>query len=298
MGKRKKSKLKRWIVICIILIAVVGLGARYVVKNRVKPYDNITAATGDITTYYSFSGNIDTKNRQTVISEKPMQISEIDVKEGDTVKEGDVLLKTTTGDEIKAEIDGEVTNLNVEENAQIMAGIKLMDIVDYNNLEVQVKVDEYDISAVEVGKETTVNIGALNKKIKGTVSSMSKEGQVLNGVTYFIATIDLEPDASLRIGMSAEVKMANDTASGVVTLPMTAIQFDANNNPYVFKKGAKKNNYIKTEITTGINDGTAVEIKSGVSSGEVIYYPDNSTANGNFSFRGGRNSNNNGGDNN
>jgi Na+-transporting NADH:ubiquinone oxidoreductase subunit NqrF len=35
---------------------------------------------------YSFSGNVETKNRQTVVSEKMMQISDIKVKEGDKVK--------------------------------------------------------------------------------------------------------------------------------------------------------------------------------------------------------------------
>ena len=52
---------------------------------------------------------------------------------------------------------------------------------------------------------------------------------------------------------------------------MKAIQFDDNNNPYVLKKG-EKNAAVKTEITTGINDGTTVEVKSGVSSEETILY--------------------------
>jgi HlyD family secretion protein len=88
-----------------------------------------------------------------------MQVSEIKVKEGDMVKEDAVLIKTTAGDEIKSKISGEVVNINVEENAQVMAGINLLEIVDYNNLEIKVKVDEYDIASLEKGKESTVKIG-------------------------------------------------------------------------------------------------------------------------------------------
>jgi len=59
----------------------------------------------------------------------------------------------------------------------------------------------------------------------------------------------------------------------VVTLPMKAIQFGSDNKPYVLKKGTnEKDAAIKTEITTGINDGATVEVKSGVLSGETILY--------------------------
>jgi multidrug efflux pump subunit AcrA (membrane-fusion protein) len=288
MRNKKRSKIKKWITISIVIIVVIGLGATFLMRPKATLYESVVAETGDITTYYSFSGNIATKNRQTVISEKVMQISEIEVAEGDKVEEGDVLMKSTTGDEIIAKISGEIVNLNVEVNAQVMTGIKLLEIVDYSDLEIGVKVDEYDISAIEVGKETSVTIGAIDKELTGTISSMSKEGQVLNGITIFVATIDLEPDDSLRVGMSAEVKLTSNQAIGVVTLPMTAIQFDENNNPYVLKKD-ENGVIVNTEITTGINDSSTVEVTSGVTKGEDIYFPSTTAAAGGFGFGGGRN---------
>ena len=271
MSAKRRPKAKKWIPLGIIAIIVVGVAASFLTRPASTSYESVVAKIVDITTYNSFSGNVETKNRQTVTSEKVMQVSEIKVKEGDLVNEGAVLIKTTSGDEIKSKISGEIVNIMVEENAQVMAGIKLLEVVDYNNLEIKVKVDEYDIAAVEKGKETTVKIGAINKEIKGTISSMSKEGQIMNGVTFFTATIDLGKDESLKIGMSAEVKLISNKVTGVVTLPMTVIQFDASNKPYVLKKD-EKGAGVKTEITTGINDGTTVEVKSGVLSGETILY--------------------------
>jgi HlyD family secretion protein len=226
---------------------------------------------GDISTSYKFSGNVETKNRQTVMSEKIMQVSKIYFKEGDTVKAGDILIKTSVGEQIKAKINGEIVNLDIEEGAQVMAGKKLMSIVDYDHLQVSVKVDEYDLTAVAKDKETTVSIGGIKKELTGTISSISKEGTSGNGITFFTAIIDLAKDADLRIGMSAEVTMENESVTGVVRLPMTAIQFDEENKAYVLKKG-ENNTYIKTGITTGINDGTTVEIKNGVVAGETIFY--------------------------
>ena len=271
MNTKRKSKKKKIIVTSIVIIAIVGFAASIFMRPARTSYESVDAKIGDITNYYSFTGNVETKNRQTVTSEKVTQISTINVKEGDVIEADTVLYTTSTGEEVKSKIAGEVVNINIEENSQVMGGVKLLEIVDYNNLEIKVKVDEYDIASLEQGKETTVKIGAINKDIKGTVSSMSKEGQIVNGVTFFTATIDLEKDESVKIGMSAEAKVINGNVQGIVTLPMKSIQFDDNNNPYVLMKG-EKNAAIKTEITTGINDGTTVEVKSGVTSGETILY--------------------------
>lgn len=271
MNTKKRSKKKNWIVIVIIMIGIICVVVALLNRPKAASYESTVAKTGDITTYYSFSGNVETKNRQTVMSEKVMQISKINFKEGDTVKVDDVLIETSTGDEIKSKIDGVITNVNTEENEQVMAGIKLMEIVDNNNLEINVKVDEYDISALTVGKKTAIKIGALDKEITGKVKSMSLEGQTVNGVTYFTATIDLAKDSDVKIGMSAEVKLISEQVTGVVTLPMTAIQFDDNNSPYVLKED-EQGAAVKTQITTGINDGTTAQIKSGVSNNETVLY--------------------------
>lgn len=271
MSAKKKSKVKKWIVFGIVILAAAALVIGAILRPRPSVYESVTAETGDITTYYSFSGNVETKNRQTVLAEKVMQLDELKVKEGDTVKEGAVLFTTTTGDEVTAKIDGEITNLKAEESGSYMAGVTLMEIVDYNHLEISVKADEYDVSALEAGKQATAYIGALDKELTGTISSISKEGQVVNGVTYFTAALDLPQDDRLRVGMSAEVKLVSGSVTGAVTLPMAAIQFDDSNRPYVFKAD-EKGNPVKSDITVGINDGTTAEIQSGVADGDTILY--------------------------
>ncbi|MEL1135928.1 HlyD family efflux transporter periplasmic adaptor subunit [Desulfitobacterium sp. THU1] len=271
MGAKKRSQKLKWVTAGIIVIAIAVISV-YFMRPTQLPYESTLAKTGDITTYYSFTGNVDTKNRQTVTADKMMQLSQINVSEGDGVKVGDILIKTTTGETLKAKIAGEVINLAAEEDAQIMPATKLLDIVDFNNLETKVKVDEYDLASVTVNKDATVRIDAINKEIKGKISSLSKEGQIANGVTFFTATVDLAKDANLKIGMTAEVKLLNNQATGVVTLPMAAIQFDDQNKPFILKKDAT-GAAVKTEIATGINDGTIVEIKDGVASEETILYP-------------------------
>ncbi|HHY25501.1 MAG TPA: HlyD family efflux transporter periplasmic adaptor subunit [Desulfitobacterium dehalogenans] len=287
MSKKRNTKFK-WIVTGMIAVVVVAVAMTALMKPAPLAYESVVAKTGDITTYYSFSGNVETKDRQTVTADKMMQISEIKVKEGDLVEEGTVLIKTTSGEEIKAKVRGEVVHLNVDEKAQVMAGTQLLEVVDYDNLEIQVKVDEYDIASLDQGKEASIKIGAINKEIKGKIRSISKEGQIINGVTFFTATIDLEKAENIRVGMSAEVKVVSNEVKGVITLPMTAIQFDENNKPYVFKNG-EKDTVVKADIETGINDGTTVEVKSGLVSEEKILYKKAAATTGMDFSRGGMN---------
>ena len=102
----------------------------------------------------------------------------------------------------------------------------LAEIVNYNNLEVIFKVDEFDVGTLNTGKKRNCLYSCYQKEFSGDIHSISKEGQIANGVTFYTAAIDIEQDGNIRIGMSAEVKLISDNADNVVILPMNVIQFD------------------------------------------------------------------------
>lgn len=268
----KKKRKKKKIVISVICVAVVAAALLMALSPKRLAYDEEAAKKGDITTYYSFNGNIEAKEKQTVMSDKMMQVHTLYVKEGDTVKEGDALLKTSTGEEITSAINGEVSKLYVQENAQLLAGAKVAELVNYDDLQVTVKVDEYDVQALTAGSEVDVTVNALNKEIRGTVEKVSKEAVTTSGVSYFTASVNLERDADLLIGMSTEIRMVNRSVSDAVTIPMKALQFDDYNNPYVYCKG-DKGRAVTRSVTVGVNDGTTVQITDGLSAGETVLIP-------------------------
>lgn len=275
--QKKKSKKKVLIWSIVGLAVVVIFSSAFFTPKGAAGLEKETAQTGTITTYYSFSGAVEAKNRKTIVSEEPIQVKELKVAAGDQVKKDDVLLVTKQGDKIKASIDGEITKIYVEKDAEIMAGVQLVDIVDYSALQTNVKIDEYDLKHVTVGKEVNVTINALEKEIKGTVASISKEAVNENGVSYFTAAIDLAADEELKVGMSTEAKILKENAAGVTTLSMEAIQFDSKNKPYVLipaEKGVPTKKYVQT----GINDGTTVEIKDGVKAGDEVVIADKADA--------------------
>ncbi len=272
----RTKKKKKWIVLGVVLLVVIGLVVFFVARPKDQGFEEVKTQTGDITTYYSFSGNVESKEKQSVLADKMMQISSIHVQEGDIVHKDDVLMETTAGEQIKAEIDGEVTKLYVEESSPVAAGSQLIDLVNYDDLQVTVKVDEYDVKALQEGKQVTVSIGALDdKEVSGTISKVSRQAVVANGLSYFTASVDLEQDPDILVGMSAEVEMVNQQVSGVVTLDMEALQFDAYNHPYVYYRNEQGKVDTKT-VEVGINDGNTVEITEGLQEEETVLVPQKS----------------------
>lgn len=272
MVKTKKKSKKCLIVGMVIVVAVTGLGAMTRFKNnRENQYSEVTAKIESIETYFTFSGNVESKNTQNVMAEKVMQISEIKVSEGDYVEKDHVLFKTSQGESIKAKVAGTVSKIYVEEDASVMAGAKLCDIIDFDNLQVTIKVDEYDLSYLATDKEVSVTIGAIDKKITGKLSDISDTAINQNGVAYFTATLNLEKDSAVKVGMTAEAKILNNSAKDVLTIPMKALQFNEEDETYVYIKGDKNSPTAKF-VKVGINDGKTVEITEGLSDNQVVMY--------------------------
>lgn len=271
IAKKKKSNKGLFVAILIGLLVLVVIGTSMIKTGDTGNYQSVPVIKETVTTYYTFSGSVGSKNTQSVMAEKIMQISEIKVSEGTKVKRDDLLFTTTDGTEIKAKIDGTVSQIFVEPDEQLMSGALLCEIYDFENLEVTIKVDEYDLPAITVGKELEVTINALDKKVTGTVSTLSDTATNQNGIAFFTATVDIVPDSEIKIGMTAEAKILNKQAIDTLTIPLRALMFDSENNPYVYTKD-DKGVMTKTTVIVGINDGKTVEITSGVLDAETIYY--------------------------
>ncbi|HEX2945275.1 MAG TPA: efflux RND transporter periplasmic adaptor subunit [Clostridia bacterium] len=270
MKKKKKSRAKIiiWTVAALLIICFTALR---IFRPIGAGFTEVKTATGDITTYYSFSGYVAAKKSQILYADRALQIKTIEVSKGQSVKSGDILMKTTAGQKITAPFDGTVSQLDAVPNAQLTPGAQLCKVVDYANLQMAVQVDEYDISAVTVGKAATVTINALARDIAGTVDSVSRDGIYQNGVTYFNSIISLPSDNDLMVGMSAQARILDKRAKNTVMLPMTAIQFNRDNDPFVFMREGR--GIKQVGITLGINDGTNVQITRGLINGDTILVP-------------------------
>lgn len=290
----RKRRIPRWIIIVtIILIAVVVFFLLTRQGNSTSQYTEEATRTGSLETYYSFSGNVAVREDQAINAKTNATIREIYVSEDDTVRKGTALLRLSNGDIVSSDIDGEITDVHVSLGDTVSIGTALVDIVNFDDLQIVLKVDEFDVGAVTVGKEATVTIDALDMTYEAVVEYISKQPQSQtmgtsggssslssvssSDVTYYEAKLSAPSDDRILPGMKVDVRILNERVDGAVLLPMSALQFDAYNKPYVFTRGSGNNSVVQTQVSVGIQDGTTVQILDGLRSGDVVLVPQRSS---------------------
>lgn len=212
-------------------------------------------------------------------------------------------------------LTGVVADIPTRVGEYAVAGLSttpLMTIADMSTINVEVNVDETEISNVEVGQQAKVKVDALGEKeITAVVtqknplavSKSDTQGGLSNRVNVqeakeFKVTIELRemPDEirnGLRPGMSATATITTKTKNNVVAVPLEAIVEKAPTPPPSPAAGSvptptptEKPKSVKgvyllegnkvrfIEVTTGITGEADIEITSGVKPGmEIVRGP-------------------------
>ena len=207
-------------------------------------------------------------------------------------------LRRTT---IVAPISGTVTALAKELGETVlgnnmMSGDVIMKVSVLNEMEIDLEVNETDIVHVQVGDTADVEIDAFSDQtFKGVVTEVGysalNAGQGLAAsteqVTNFSVKVKIvkesyasvngnsENNSPFKPGMSATVKIHTDEASQALAVPTASVTTRADslqNNislTVVFVKKADNTVEMK-QVVTGIQDGTFIQITTGLSEGEEI----------------------------
>ncbi len=202
-------------------------------------------------------------------------------------------------------LNGVVADIPTRVGEYAVAGLSttpLMTIADMSTINVEVNVDETEISNVEVGQQAKVKVDALGEKEivavvtqknPLAVSKSDTQGGLSNRVNVqeakeFKVTVELRdmPDEvrnGLRPGMSATATITTKTKNNVIAVPLEAIVEKASPVPSPTAAGAaptpvsgEKPKSIKgvyllegnkvrfIEVTTGITGEADIEVTSGV----------------------------------
>lgn len=274
---RKKRRKWPWIVLVLVLLLI----AAFVLSLRQTAAQSLTeeiAQRRDIVTYYSFSGSLIPVTDEVQTAKDALKVKELYVQEGGRVEEGDALLRSSDGTRVYAAYSGTIEELYVETDDSLQP--RQPDwprIVDYDALEVSVDVDDNDIDAIEEGKEGEVYLNALDTTVPGTVTEIARNATTEAGVSYYPVKLEVEAAQNVRSGMSVEVSILNQQALGAVSLSLDALSYDEYNRPFVYLKDAE-GKLVAEYVETGVSDGQYIEIVSGVSEGEAVYYQSNDLA--------------------
>lgn len=176
--------------------------------------------------------------------------------------------------EIRAPIDGTVTEVNVE--AGELAGPSLAAVTvesDGDRFKLVVNIAESDITKVHVDNPTDVTFDAFGDDVvvHARVSEIDPAEHRVEGVVFYQATIALEdglPSTGLKPGMSADVTITTATRENVIAVPQRSVLERASTKYVRILEGTSIE---ERTVTTGLRaDGGFVEILSGLNEAESL----------------------------
>ncbi|MDF3001048.1 MAG: efflux transporter periplasmic adaptor subunit [Bacillota bacterium] len=153
-------------------------------------------------------------------------------------------------------------------------------IADMSVMTFTINVDELDIAQLEKGQEVTISADALSDRdFTGYVDNIGILGTSSDGVTSYPVKIVINDAEDLWPGMNVSAEIIVDSAEDVLRVPVTAV----NRGNTVLVKGAKGDEkinqssapdgaqYVRVEM--GLNDESYIEIKGGLSEGDIVLVP-------------------------
>ena len=275
---KKKKKRFRWLKKLLILLVILGLAAGAfclfvlpsLTASATTTYNSYTAVTGSISNSLSFSGSIAVKNNETLTAGSAAIVRQVYVTEEQEVTEGEKLMRLSNGETLKASFDGRVNEIFVEVGDSVNSGASLIQIVDFNNMKVSLRVDEYGISDVYVGQKCKVTVKALDLTFDSQLTHINRISSSSGSTAYYTVTAELAVTGDVLPGMQATVTIPQEEAVDAVILNKEALSFDQRNSAYVLMKN-DAGEMDKVAVETGVDNDNYVEITSGLAAGDTVY---------------------------
>jgi HlyD family secretion protein len=137
---------------------------------------------------------------------------------------------------------------------------------------VVVKVPEISIAKIRTGMEVDLTLDAYGKNeiFKGVIAAINPAETIVDGVpVYETKIVFSKRDDRIRSGMTATAKIVAEEKKGVVAIPASIIQSDADGS-YVYVVTGEKITE-RRAVTTGLRGSDSmVEIVSGLTAGEQV----------------------------
>ena len=154
-----------------------------------------------------------------------------------------------------------------------------------STLEVTADVAEADASKIKVGQPASVSFSATNITAAGTVSAIDVQDTVSNNVVEYGVTVRLNGHPTgIKLGQTASVTITTANKANTLRLTTSAITTVGRLHTVTVLRNGKN---VTTSVQEGISGDSYTEILSGLSQGDVVVVPTNTSAPSGFTFPGG-----------
>lgn len=178
---------------------------------------------------------------------------------------------------VRSPIDGHVVSEDLEVGAPVVpsstfgAGTVLLTLADLENPVFRGTVDEIDVGRLEEGMHGSLTLGARpGVALEAQLTEISLLAESRNNATVFPVEMEVVPpeDLVLRSGYSAVANIRVEEAVDVLVLPERLVEFRDDGKFVLQDDGSGGTREVAVE--TGLSDGLLLEIRSGLSEGDVV----------------------------
>jgi len=178
---------------------------------------------------------------------------------------------------VLARMDGSVYSVDHTEGTVTAVATLSAD----EKMSVTISVDESDILSLELGQSVTVSVPSVSEDetFPGTLTEINRTSS--SSGTYS-AVIEIEKAPGMLSGMTANVNVRIEGVDDVILIPIEALH-KTSDGAYVYTGyNEEYQEYSgKRDVVTGLENSTYVQIKSGLSVGDTVYYTEQESG---FSF--------------
>ena len=147
-------------------------------------------------------------------------------------------------------------------------------------MSVTISVDESDILSLELGQSVSVSVSSVSEdSFEGTLTEINRTSS--SSGTYS-AVIELAKAEGMLSGMTASASVRIEGVDDAILIPIEALH-KTSDGAYVYTSYNEEYQEYggKVDVVTGLENSTYVEIKSGLSVGDTVYYTEQESG---FSF--------------
>ena len=197
---------------------------------------------------------------------------------------------------VTAPISGTIIEKDAKVGDAVKAGDTLCIVYDLSYLEMNINVDELQISSISVGQKVQITADAVpDKTYVGTVTRVSMKGASNGGTTTYPVSIRIDDTDGLRPGMNANAEIVVAKANNALVVPNAAVV--RGSYVLVTKDSPSAANadtameapegFVYVPVKTGVSDDDYTQIVSGIQEGDTIGYDPSSVSSDSYYDDGG-----------
>jgi multidrug efflux pump subunit AcrA (membrane-fusion protein) len=201
-----------------------------------------------------------------------LEINQIEVTEGQSVTEGDLLFSYNSqlgqSVEVTAIADGIIrsvdTSVGLRTSGQVVSVGSAVPVVS-------VFASEYDADLLDIGQKATIELDAISAVFEGAVISIGEVAKSVSGIKQYEVLVEVtKVPTGARFGMSATAEIEVERSASVLAVPFSALIGDLPEVQILVTAASGGQSVTTVEVKLGTRGDSLVEITSGLQAGDLV----------------------------